>query len=133
MESNLMRFNLTILAPFILGLLMGCGDQSANPSPAIHVGVTYYKGFNGDSVIVLLDGRIIGKGPGFSDSLNVPSGWVFTTFAGQHQLRLEIPLEETVSDTNFWASPNEYLDFYAYFDRTRKSITYEVHSRHLGD
>ena len=107
-------------------LLVGCKDHPTSLPAEVQVIVGYRSGFQGDSIIVKIDGQVQMQGPGFSDSLNVPAGCSLIMVEGLHWLRLEIPQQNTQAETWFIAKPNYITDIEADFNRNQHSITYEI-------
>jgi hypothetical protein len=123
-NSILIRF--AIISPLVVGLIIGCEDHGSNPSPVVQVSVDFYSGFEGDSVVVSLDGRVRISAIGYSVHGPGAYGVTMGTYVGQHVMKLEIPFEEVMGDTTIWVRPDQRLNLLASFDRSAKTITYQA-------
>ena len=72
------------------------------------------------------DGTIFEQGRGFSDSLFVPSGYLFIVNEGFHRFEMRIPQLNVHADTTFIASSAKITNIEAFFDRKKTVITFII-------
>ena len=105
----------------------GCNKSATTePSTLVSVSISYMSGFQGDSLILSCDGAIFERGRGFSDSLFVPSGYLFTVNEGVHRFEMQIPQLNAQADTTFTAWPAYRTVIETSFDRKKIVITYKI-------
>jgi len=111
----------------LLSFSYGCnGSPTSEPSARISVSVSYKSGFQGDSLILLCDGAVFGRGRGFSDSIYFSSGYLFNVNEGVHTFEIQIPQMNAHADTTFKALPAYRTVIEASFDRKKKVINCNV-------
>ena len=106
----------TIIAICLISV-SGC-NKSDVTSPPIEttVSLNFTSGFQGDSLIILKDGSVLGACRGFSDSLNMVSGYQFIATEGMHLLSIKMPISARPKHTTFWTYQNLLLYIDAYLD-----------------
>ncbi len=111
----------------MLSFILGCGDSSTSTPPR-HVGVSvsYKNGFRGDSLILRCDGTEFGRSLAFSDSIYVPSGYLFTVNEGTHTLSIEDLQLMIQVDTTFQAVSAYRTIIETSLDRRRKVFTSSI-------
>ena len=110
-------------------LFAGYGCNSSPDSDAARrasVTVSYLDGFRGDSLLLLCDGDVVERSRVFSDSVNVPSGFLFTVNEGVHVLQIRNPELNMQSDTTFRAIPAYRTIIDASFNRHRKIFSCSI-------
>ena len=108
-------------------MLLGCKDPGiTSPPQAVSVVLNFTSGFHADSLLLSCDSTIFARCRGWSDSLNVPAGYVFMTTEGVHHIALQMPFQNVRSDTTFGASRLLRTYINAHLDRIRMVITYEI-------
>ena len=117
----------TIIAICLISV-SGC-NKSDVTSPAIEttVSLNFTSGFQGDSLIILNDGSVLDECRGFSDSLNMVSGYQFIATEGMHLLSMNMPILHTQNSTTFWTYQSLLLVIDAYLDRKTMTISYKLH------
>ena len=116
---------------FLISILFffayGCnGSSTPESSTHISVSVAYKSGFEGDSLILLCDGDVFERGRGFSDSLYVPSGYLFNVTEGMHTFEIQIPQMKAHADTTFKAMPAYRTVIETSFDRKKKVFSCNI-------
>jgi len=115
--------------PIIILLLLayGCnGSPTSEPSPRVGVSVSYKSGFEGDSLVLLCDGEVFERGRGFSDSLYIPSGYLFNVTEGEHTFEIQIPRLSVHADTTFKAMSAYRTVIETSFDRKKKVFSCNI-------
>ena len=106
----------------------GCSD-SPNSESAKHisVSVSFKNGFRGDSLILRCDGAVFERLRAFSDSIYVPSGYLFSVNEGMHTFQIEDPQLNVQSDTTFQALSPYRTVIETSFDPREKAFNNSVY------